>query len=94
MPCDHFSNTCTSKICSVVIQKGSVAIDGISLTVADLYQDTFEVHIIPYTWEHTNMCQQAIGDLVNIEVDMVGKYVLRRQNLIDSGEWTPDMNQP
>ncbi len=68
-----------------IIHKGSIAIDGISLTVADLYADSFTVHIIPFTWDHTNMRESRVGDLVNLEMDMVGKYVLRREELREQG---------
>jgi riboflavin synthase len=71
-----------------IIHKGSIAIDGVSLTVADLYADSFTVHLIPYTWEHTNMREVPVGDRVNLEMDMVGKYVLRREQLLADG-WRP-----
>ncbi len=64
-----------------IIHKGSIAIDGISLTVANLGDDSFDVHIIPFTWEHTNMQESKVGEFVNLEMDMVGKYVLRREAL-------------
>lgn len=60
-----------------VIPKGSVAVDGISLTVATLRERDFEVQIIPFTWEHTNLQASRAGDPVNIEVDVIGKYVVR-----------------
>lgn len=69
-----------------IIPKGSIAIDGISLTVAELKEDSFCVHIIPFTWDHTNMLQSEVGDRVNLEMDMVGKYVLRREELKDQGK--------
>jgi len=59
------------------IPKGSVAVDGISLTVATLHADGFEVQIIPFTWAHTNLQQSRVGDRVNLEVDVIGKYVVR-----------------
>lgn len=63
------------------IDKGSIAVDGISLTIADLYDDAFEVHIIPVTWELTNLHAAAAGNRVNLEMDMVGKYILRAESL-------------
>ncbi|MCF8720315.1 riboflavin synthase [Nitrospina gracilis] len=60
-----------------VIEKGSAAVDGISLTVFDCRDNGFSVSIIPFTWEHTNLNQRKIGDWVNIECDMIGKYVLK-----------------
>ncbi len=62
-----------------VIPKGSVAVNGISLTIARLLDDAFTIHIIPHTWQATNLSQAAAGDPVNIETDMVGKYILRQQ---------------
>jgi riboflavin synthase len=60
-----------------LIPKGSIAIDGISLTVASLDVRRFDVQIIPYTWDHTNLRRSQAGDLVNLECDMLGKYVVR-----------------
>ncbi len=60
-----------------IIGRGSVAVDGISLTVAREERDRFTVAIIPYTWDHTTMGRLNVGDAVNIEFDLVGKYVLR-----------------
>lgn len=59
------------------IPKGSVAVDGISLTVATLGERDFEVQIIPFTWDHTNLQSRRVGDRVNLEVDVIGKYVVR-----------------
>ena len=59
------------------VRKGSVAVDGISLTVAELDDDTFRVMIIPFTWAHTNMAALRAESRVNLECDMVGKYVAR-----------------
>jgi riboflavin synthase len=59
------------------VPKGSIAVDGISLTVADLNDDRFGVMIVPFTWEHTNMAGLGAGSRVNLECDMVGKYVAR-----------------
>jgi riboflavin synthase len=61
----------------LLIPKGSVSVDGISLTVAALGERRFEVMIVPFTWEHTNMASLRVGDRVNLECDMVGKYVVR-----------------
>lgn len=60
-----------------VIPKGSIAVDGISLTVAELREDDFDVQIIPYTWDCTNLRALRVGDPVNLEFDVVGKYVVR-----------------
>jgi riboflavin synthase len=59
------------------IEKGSVAVDGISLTIAALGSETFDVALIPKTWEMTNLATLKPGDEVNLEVDMLAKYVER-----------------
>ena len=63
------------------VLKGSVAVDGISLTLASLDADRFSVQIVPYTMEHTNLGRARIHDPVNLECDMVGKYVARAVEL-------------
>jgi riboflavin synthase len=61
----------------LIIEKGSVAVDGISLTCFNIAKNRFSVAIIPYTFEHTNMKSIAAGSGVNVEFDMIGKYVKR-----------------
>jgi len=58
-----------------VVQKGSIAIDGISLTVGEVYNEKIRLHIIPYTLLHTNLKHKKAGDRVNIEFDILAKYV-------------------
>jgi len=60
-----------------VIPKGSIAVDGISLTVAELKADRFAVQIIPHTWLETTLSERAVGDAVNLEADVLGKHVAR-----------------
>ena len=68
-----------------IIEKGSIAIDGISLTVFSCQDNRFSVSVIPFTHTHTNMNTRKIGDLVNIECDMIGKYVFKAcETLFDS----------
>lgn len=64
-----------------VIHKGSIAINGISLTIAELTNSTFSVCVIPHTWEHTNLKACHPGDLINLEGDIIGKFVARQQQL-------------
>jgi riboflavin synthase len=64
-----------------VILKGSIAIEGVSLTVAHLDLGTVDVMIIPFTWAHTTLSSLRAGDRVNLECDMVGKYVARSMEL-------------
>jgi riboflavin synthase len=59
----------------LLVRKGSVAVDGISLTVNDCRRDRFSVAIIPFTLQHTNLRARRVGDKVNIETDLIGKYV-------------------
>ena len=67
----------------LLITKGSVSIDGISLTVAALRERQFDVMVIPYTWGHTNLSSLRVGDRVNLECDMIGKYVARTAELFE-----------
>lgn len=60
-----------------IVRKGSIAVDGISLTVAGVDDKRFDVQVIPYTWTHTNLQHAREGDAVNIECDILGKYVAR-----------------
>jgi riboflavin synthase len=62
-------------LAGLIIPKGSIAIDGISLTVADLRAEELDVMIVPFTWQHTNLPSRQAGDMVNLECDMIGKYV-------------------
>lgn len=59
----------------VTVPKGSICINGTSLTVVDSSADSFSVSLIPYTWEHTNFHQLEVGNTVNLEFDIIGKYV-------------------
>jgi riboflavin synthase len=60
-----------------IVRKGSIAVNGISLTVAGVDDKLFDVQIIPYTWDHTTLQRAKTGDLVNIECDIIGKYIVR-----------------
>jgi riboflavin synthase len=64
-----------------IVQKGSIAVDGISLTVAGLGADRFDVQVVPFTIEHTSLRQALVHDRVNLECDVVGKYVARAAQL-------------
>jgi riboflavin synthase len=66
-----------SHLAPYLVMKGSIAVDGISLTVAGLGSDRFDVQIVPYTLEHTNLGSLNLHDRVNLECDMIGKYVVR-----------------
>lgn len=63
------------------VDKGSVTVNGVSLTVCNPTADTFQVAIIPYTMEHTNFCDIEVGSTVNLEFDILGKYIARLQQL-------------
>lgn len=62
----------------LVVEKGSICINGISLTVVSCQHLTFKVAIIPYTWEHTNLSELVVGKTVNIEFDILGKYIAKQ----------------
>ena len=66
-----------SEVKQLVVYKGSICINGVSLTVTKTMNQEIEVAIIPYTYEHTNFQQIQVGDLVNIEFDILGKYFLK-----------------
>ncbi len=66
-----------SGIGNVTVEKGSISVNGISLTVVNSQQNEFSVFIIPYTFEHTNLHEVKVGDIVNLEFDIIGKYVAR-----------------
>jgi riboflavin synthase len=67
-----------------IVRKGSIAVDGISLTVAGVDDRRLDVQIIPFTWDHTNLRFARVNDLVNLECDLLGKYVLRALELAKS----------
>lgn len=69
---------------ALVIEKGSICIDGVSLTVFNVTQNTFSVTIIPYTYEHTGFCRINVSQQVNIEFDIIGKYLLRQHQLTNA----------
>lgn len=62
---------------NITVEKGSISVNGVSLTVVDSKDGEFSVAIIPYTYEHTNFCDIKIGTVVNLEFDIVGKYIAK-----------------
>jgi len=70
-----------------IISEGSIAVDGISLTVAELDANRFKVSIIPFTWENTNLKFRKVGDRVNLEFDFFGKYVERFLKTMEVKLW-------
>jgi riboflavin synthase len=66
---------------ALVVRKGSIAVDGISLTVAGVDDKRFDVQVIPFTWKHTNLRTVKVHDVVNLEFDLIGKYVLRAMDV-------------
>jgi riboflavin synthase len=71
----RFAFASSKAICRLLVAKGSVALDGISLTVNECGERRFSVVIIPFTLRHTNLHQRRVGDRVNVETDLLGKYV-------------------
>jgi riboflavin synthase len=69
------------KFATLIIEKGSIALNGISLTIFNITNTSFTVAIIPYTYEHTNMHTLALVDKVNVEFDVVGKYINRMNKI-------------
>jgi riboflavin synthase len=70
-----------ASLAAFIVHKGSIAVDGISLTVAGLGKDRFDVQVVPFTMDHTNLRGAQVRDRVNLECDMVGKYVVRAAEL-------------
>ena len=68
--------SCSPELRQYMVPKGSIAVNGISLTLAELGDDRFSIHIIPTTWNETNLAECPVGSPVNLECDMLGKYVL------------------
>jgi riboflavin synthase len=71
----HFSHSESPEF--MTVEKGSITVNGVSLTVVQSTPTAFSVAIIPYTWEHTNLGRLQPGQAVNLEFDVVGKYVAR-----------------
>src|SRR5262247_1309257 len=67
--------SCASELASGMVPKGSITVDGVSLTLVDVGADFFSVALIPYTLSHTTLGERRVGDLVNLEIDVIGKYV-------------------
>ena len=81
-----------ASIAPYIVRKGSIAVNGISLTVAGLDERHFDVQIIPDTWEHTNLHNAKPDDVVNLECDILGKYVVRVAEL--AGMRTTPKSEP
>ena len=73
----YFTFSYATQSTNVTIEKGSITVNGVSLTVVDAKDSEFSVAIIPYTYEHTNFNSFEIGSMVNLEFDVIGKYVQR-----------------
>jgi len=71
----RFTITVSDKLTSSMIEKGSVAVDGISLTLYKVTKNAFEISLIPHTQDVTTLMLKKVGDTVNIETDMIGKYI-------------------
>lgn len=84
----EISFTINSKIAQYFVYKGSVTIDGISLTIADLQETSFKVAVIPLTFQHTNFSILNSGDSVHIETDIIARYVERLLNFSQKEETT------
>ena len=72
---------------NITVEKGSISVNGVSLTVVNSKEKTFQVAIIPYTYEHTNFHQFKVGTVVNLEFDIVGKYITKMlKQYLESGQ--------
>ncbi|MBP6558313.1 MAG: riboflavin synthase [Flavobacterium sp.] len=77
----YFTFEYDSKSNNITIEKGSITVNGVSLTVVNSKENEFSVAIIPYTYQHTNFKMLKVGSKINLEFDVVGKYVARLQSL-------------
>lgn len=75
--CFSLTITCPNELLRYMAKKGSVALDGISLTINDVNDPNIELMIIPHTWAHTTLQQRKAGDAINIEIDLLARYVER-----------------
>lgn len=78
--------SCDTELLTGIVPKGSVTIDGVSLTVAELRAASFTVHLIPHTWDHTSLQFLKKGRSVNLETDIIGKYVQRYLERMQGGK--------
>ena len=72
------------KFAPLVIEKGSICVNGVSLTAFNVTLNTFTIAVIPYTWNHTNLNNLLEGSVVNLEFDMIGKYIFRKYWIDDN----------
>ncbi len=77
----EFEISYPEKFAELVIEKGSICMNGISLTVFDVSLNSFKVAVIPYTYLHTNIRNLNINDVVNLEFDIIGKYIIRSKKI-------------
>ncbi len=77
----YFTFEYDSKLNNITIEKGSITVNGVSLTVLNSKDNQFSVAIIPYTYEHTNFNSFSVGSKINLEFDVIGKYVTRLNSL-------------
>ena len=79
-----FRFTFPKEFASLIVEKGSICVNGISLTAFDVSDDAFTVTIIPFTYQHTTISDISEGDQVNLEFDILGKYILRHARLMQN----------
>ena len=80
---------CGPELLDGIVYKGSIACNGISLTVAKVHDEGFSIHLIPHTWMATSCQSMRVGDPINLEIDMIGKYVKRYSK---KGEAVPPLS--
>ncbi|MDD2509737.1 MAG: riboflavin synthase [Syntrophomonas sp.] len=81
-----------SSVLKYTVPKGSIAIDGISLTIIDVFPDSFSVSLIPHSAKNTTLAKKSIGDKVNLESDIIGRYVEKLLNFAESEAKSSDLN--
>ncbi len=75
---------------ALIVEKGSITLDGVSLTIGSVTEDSFKVYLIPYTLESTNLSSKVVKSVLNVEFDIIGKYILRQRKLSDKKGLTDD----
>ena len=81
--------SCAAELARGMVPKGSITVDGVSLTLVDVGPDFFSVALIPWTLAHTTLGERRVGDVVNLEIDLIGKYVYKYLQQIFGGQPAP-----
>ena len=81
--------SCAAELARGMVPKGSITVDGVSLTLVDVGPDFFSVALIPWTLAHTTLGERRVGDVVNLEIDLIGKYIYKYLHQMFGGQPAP-----